>query len=89
MCKIIKVFIENEAQNFWTDNPSDPWTQVFHLAPVSFRSVKVGFDSNKESKVDEENPEFWALRTRLFVVDLAEIWNVCSPHPYQQACKIW
>ena len=44
------------SQNFLADDPSDSLSQAFHLAQVSLRSVKVGFDSNKQSKVSKEYP---------------------------------
>ena len=53
---------------------SDSWPQAFHLAQVSFQSVKVAFDSNKQCKVGEEYPIFWLLITHLFVVRFG--WNL-------------
>ena len=49
---------KTRLSEFSTSCPSDSWPQAFHLAQVSFQSVKVAFDSNKQSKVGEEYPIF-------------------------------
>ena len=65
---------KTRLSEFSSSSPSDSWPQAFYLAQVSFQSVKVGFDSNKLSKVGEEYPIFWLVITHLFVVRFD--WNL-------------